>query len=356
MGLICGTSASGWYDDPHWKYRQKITIHSNQVSGMLTNFPVLITDTNLQSGLWTHAQPDGDDILFTKDDGKTKLSHEIEEYTNTTQKMSMWLNMPVLSNTTDTVIYMYYGNPTAPNQENVSDVWRNGYVGVWHLKEDAAGANNADVYKDATTNAYHGDDWVSATGKVGWINGGQEFDGADDYVQVASFPQKNKELTVSFWMNMRTYYSSVRVLFIPGSWEINLESWKYRLRLNNGTSSAFHEFSTRDPGNDTGSWIHVAVTVNESNGFVRGYFDGFNEKNTELTVSNLLTAGSETLQIGKRYSNYFDGTLDEVRISDTTRSGAWIETSHNNQDAPGTFLTFGGEEEQPPQGTVIRVK
>jgi hypothetical protein len=41
---------------------------------------------------------------------------------------------------------------------------------------------------------------------------------------------------------------------------------------------------------------------------------------------------------------YFDGSIDEVRISDTARSAGWIATEYNNQSQPLTFHKLGGEE------------
>ena len=40
----------------------------------------------------------------------------------------------------------------------------------------------------------------------------------------------------------------------------------------------------------------------------------------------------------------FYGSMDEVHLSNVTRSGNWISTEYNNQSAPGTFSTLGSEE------------
>src|SRR5207247_7727663 len=39
----------------------------------------------------------------------------------------------------------------------------------------------------------------------------------------------------------------------------------------------------------------------------------------------------------------WSGDIDEVRISATARSAAWITTEYNNQNSPGTFITMGSE-------------
>ena len=42
--------------------------------------------------------------------------------------------------------------------------------------------------------------------------------------------------------------------------------------------------------------------------------------------------------------NYFDGKIDEVRISQTDRSSSWIETSYNTMNGPSSFFSIGPEE------------
>ena len=123
----------GWY--LNWLYRQKITIDKDNVTATLTNFPVLIVHTNASSGLWSHAQTNGNDILFTSSDGTTKLSHEIERYDTSSTQLLAWVKVPVLPALTNTMIYMYYGNAAASDQQDATNVWSEGYAAVWHLDE-----------------------------------------------------------------------------------------------------------------------------------------------------------------------------------------------------------------------------
>ena len=77
---------------------------------------VLLTRT-LTSSL---VQSNGNDIVFTASDGTTKLSHEIESFTQGTGTLVAWVNVPSLPNSTNTTIYMYYGNLTVSNQQNAT--------------------------------------------------------------------------------------------------------------------------------------------------------------------------------------------------------------------------------------------
>ena len=69
----------GWYDYD-WQYRKKITINSANVTGDLTDFPVLISITD--SDLATDARSDGFDILFTEDDEVSVAIERIGRLTN----------------------------------------------------------------------------------------------------------------------------------------------------------------------------------------------------------------------------------------------------------------------------------
>jgi hypothetical protein len=42
---------------------------------------------------------------------------------------------------------------------------------------------------------------------------------------------------------------------------------------------------------------------------------------------------------------WFDGILDEVRISNSARSAFWISTEYNNQNSPATFYSLGNQEQ-----------
>jgi hypothetical protein len=142
-----------WYDAA-WENRQRITIDSDaaaySLSGSLTAFPYLVKLTNASNEVFSRAQSDGDDILFTDADGVTKVPHEIENF-NTgagSEDLTAWVLLPAFVHDADTVIYMYYGNPTAGSQEYPYAVWDGDYASVWHLGENGG----VSEYRDSTRN------------------------------------------------------------------------------------------------------------------------------------------------------------------------------------------------------------
>ena len=135
-----------WYNTA-WTKRRRITIDPAKVSSAasLTNFPVLISltaDANLNST----ARADGFDILFTGPNGTTKLEYERESYSAGT--LVAWVKVPSM---VDNVIYLYYGNASAADQQNKTAVWDSNYAGVYHLKETTVTAGS--VLSDSTANS-----------------------------------------------------------------------------------------------------------------------------------------------------------------------------------------------------------
>jgi hypothetical protein len=133
-----------------WKYKRKITINSDKVSGTkpLSDF-ILYFDTT--DHLFSkHAQESGDDFLFTADDGKTKLSHEIDHWNPSIGRLIANVKLPVLYATKDTVFYLHYGNPDCENQENPSEVWsdyvyRKNFRQQSHIDKSANGISTQKV-------------------------------------------------------------------------------------------------------------------------------------------------------------------------------------------------------------------
>ena len=54
---------------------------------------------------------------------------------------------------------------------------------------------------------------------------------------------------------------------------------------------------------------------------------------------------------GTSYINFFDGLIDEVRISNVARSAAWIKASYNSLN--NSLLTYGAREEHCWEDTLI---
>jgi hypothetical protein len=69
---------------------------------------------------------------------------------------------------------------------------------------------------------------------------------------------------------------------------------------------------------------------------------GFGERKNNY---NHMNNNDEIVRFGMYNDNgYFEGFIDEVRISNIERSSAWISTSYNTMNDPSIFFSVGLEE------------
>lgn len=327
--------AQTWYN-ASWLYRKAITIDYTKVgAGPHTNFPVLINITD--ANLITEALSTGNDILFTSSNGTTKLDHEIESYTSATGALVAWVQIPSLSSSANTVIYMYYGNSAATSQQNVTGTWDATFKGVYHL--------NNSSFLDATLNNYDG----TNTGTIiaaGQIAGGRGFVRSDgtDYITISGMMSSPPNITLSAWAYLNSADGN-------GSEVISMGD-KVAIRMNAGSTSGFffdgsNWNTTSATTNILGGWHNLAYTFTSGGTSQKLYIDGTLAGTTSYTSTISYTSlGSNTI-IGKHGNGgtgyTFDGAIDEVRVSNAVRSAGWILTEYNNQNSPETFYSVGAQ-------------
>ncbi len=328
-----------WYN-VSWLYRKAITIdYTKVISGAHTDFPVLIsiTDTDLQ----TKAQSDADDILFIASDGTTKLSHEIESYTSASGILVTWVKIPSLSSSANTVIYMYYGNAAATSQQNVTGTWNTNFKGVYHL-------NNA--FTDATSNANNGTN-TGTTNVTGKISNGRGYVRADgsDYITINGFLGSPTSFTLSAWATLTTADPNGSEIISMGDNAL----LRYDEASANRTSGVVYNgsgvWTTTGSGiNYAGTgWHYVVYTFDNVGHSQKLYVDGVQIATSSSTACPVYTSGGTNTFIGKHGNanvNFdFDGTIDEARVANTSRSLGWVRTEYYNQNSPSTFYAVGAE-------------
>ncbi|KKR06470.1 MAG: hypothetical protein UT34_C0001G0511 [candidate division WS6 bacterium GW2011_GWF2_39_15] len=106
--------AQSWFDNA-WEYRKPVDI--SYTGAPLSNYDVLVSvDTQTLIGE-NKIQADCDDIRFVDSDDTTQLQYWIETGCNTTDTQ-IWVRVPDVPDG-GTSIYMYYGNGSAANAEEV---------------------------------------------------------------------------------------------------------------------------------------------------------------------------------------------------------------------------------------------
>jgi hypothetical protein len=344
------TAGSSWSNG--YASRRAITISHTQVPNTdQSNFPVLISlPPNTYADLKTTANggsvtnTNGYDILFTSDAaGTLPLAYERESYSGSTGAMIDWVRVATVSHTTNTVIYLFYGNSSVTtDQSNPSGTWDSNYVGVWHLPNGTTLSAN-----DSTSNANNGA-ITGATATTGQIDGAASLSGTSQYITVGdgSSLRITGNITIEAWINPTDFSDYNGILGktagaggnIPAPYDFYLTSGGGIPEFFSGNGTAYSNVSGSSPPT-TGVWSHIAVTL--SGGTVAHYLDGSN--NGSGTGTATPGDGGTAAVIGSRtdHATMFKGGIDEVRVSNIARSADWIATEYNNQSSPSTFYTVG---------------
>jgi hypothetical protein len=340
-----------------FEYYKIITIDHTKVLGSSShvNFPMLVSI--FDSDLYDNVQPNGNDIAFT--DGITWLDHEIERfnqnYNDTHAQLIAWVRIPSLASSIDTIIYMYYGNPSMGPQENPHNVWDSSYQAVWHLDEDPTGTNP--IY-DSTSNRNDGNSnntLVSSDLISTKIGRGIDLNRTDDYIYVEHSPSldiTDNQITLEAWVNLSIVPAPCDTAIIVKTDSTNNE--RYMLGIDGEVSPARlnHRVTTStghyryDEGNIAqGVWTHICAVYDgslASNPRFFAYVNGSLISSNDAS-GNILSIG-EVLYIGKRpnysYGGQYHGQIDELRISSIARSSSWVATEFNNQNDPKKFYSI----------------
>ena len=327
-----------------WEYRRTISIDPTKIDAPgLTNFPLMVKldSTRIDYG---NTKDNGEDIRFTDVEG-TPLRYEIEKWDETDPSV-VWVKVPEISNTDTTIVYMYYGNSDATDAQDTQNVWDSNFKMVQHLDETSG------THYDSTANANNGTPIggviQNATGKI---------DGTDDfdigYIEVPGSSSLNfgsgTDFTMTAWIkaavtqpnypaiigrrNPDPYNGYIFFLFNNG---------KLAVQLNDGAGTNYQSTSS-DLRDDT--WHHVVAT-GDRNGFLIFYVDGVFQGQFGISSKGSIDS-TRNVFIGWEEGNpgaaYFDGMIDEVRISDIARSAEWIKASYDSEN--DNLITFGGEQD-----------
>ena len=333
-------------------YQRAIVIDHNQVpSTDQVNFPFLFNTTDpafatiANGGHVTSST--GNDIIFSADSkGLTQLDYELEEYNPVTGQIIAWIRLPVLSHSTDTVLYVFYGNASiTASQQNPTGVWDSNYMGVWHVANNGGQLSLVDSTSNGNNATNNG-----ATSTAGQIDGGMQTDGST-YATIgtpsslANLVQGNA--TFSAWINPATGTGTImgkNDTYDTAGWELDL----YDNELSFYNVAGYYLIYSSTPANN-GVWSYVTVTLTGSptqEGQATIYINGLPTNSIINTPSSAddsaQTAFLANNTLGEAWvgSTPFNGATDEFRISNVARSPDWIATEFSNQNSPATFYAL----------------
>jgi hypothetical protein len=332
----------------NFRFMKDITINHNQVASNLAGFPVLIDIYD--SDLKTNVQTDGDDIMFSQN-GRS-IAHEIAlfdpQYNSTHAHLIAWVKAD-LSSTTDTILTMYYSNPSIGKQENPEEVWRNDYTGVWHLDESSGNA------LDSTSFGSSGSVSAGVTrDPVGVAGSCYEFNGANGNVNFGNPSDRHFDFgantfSYSFWVRVDQSTSNYQLPLFKGGTttsdagyecETNTAGTDLKAEVSDGTTQVISDSTTVT----FGQWMYIVAVVDVGANLLKFYRNGV-LVGTSKDISSLGdVSNSQNLQLSP-LSYPLDGAMDEVRVMSKAPTAAWILTEYRNLNDMSNFLSLGIERE-----------
>src|ERR1043165_3585695 len=343
-----------------YTYRRMITIDHTKVPNTdQTNFPVLISGTYSYLATTTNGgnvqNANGYDVIFASDTNcATKLDHEVETYTATSGAVNYWVRVPLLSHTSDTTIYLCYGNSSiTTDQSNKTGVWDANYKGVWHL------SNGTTLNPPDSTTTGNNGTISGAVAAGGREDGGASLNGTSDHIQVKAGKVDTSATTgtVSAWVKVSALDANGVVLGYGGAdaalWGVYIRevSGSYYFAMSaRKTNSGVYSTVRGNTVLATGAWYYVTYSTNGSawnirvNGAAAETLTNVLGTNTGDWLGDISPTTPDKSDIGGVYAggayssvNFWHGILDEVRLSNVERSDDWVSTEYNNQSSPATF-------------------
>lgn len=325
-----------------YKFRKKLTVDASMLpdQNSLYNFPIMvvITEPDLKSvknGGKVLSEA-GADIRFTKDDGVTLLDYEIETYNPISGELLAWVKMDSLSNQRDNSIYLYFSNKFASNESSAA-AWNKTYKGVWHLKGSLSSKiPHANQVAHATEIIDDKEVYVASeknSSQFPCLNTPEDVDITGD-------------LSISAWVMLEGKKEQTIVSNqsgFNGGYRLSIsKDRRIEFQVNDENANPALLSSKESTKLEKGQWYYVTAMYSDAKDSIYTFING--KHDIGMTTEISLAGSTEPLQIGReplKKIYYFDGLVDEVRISNIIRPLEWVQTEFANQTKPGEFVKLG---------------
>jgi hypothetical protein len=313
-----GACPDGWWNS---QWRARVPVDLDHTGDALPRFvvPLGLGDTDLRD-----AATDGADVRVVDAEG-TLLSFESEAWS--AGSPVVWVSIPELVVGTQRV-YVYFGNPEAAPAEDPQDVW-NDYEAVWHLAETSDGLlrNSADAPIHGTVQGL-----AEVTGIVGRA---LRFEG--DMPSRIDFDEASEDLfdgwsamSLSMWIypdydsgawangRFLTRGGPVRNGRVFPSGQPDIGHYQIDFEFD-PSGPMYRRF---DLPRQTWSWVVYDFDGER----LRLYLDG-ELYDDQPTNGSTLISTEDSLHFGAD-DQALSGILDEVLITDRSRSASWYAAQH----------------------------
>ena len=355
LSLLCLALLSGawanparaWWNDD-WAYRKEIdfdlTPAGADISGPLTDVPVIIRLSLGNFQYFNDVSPDASDFRFIGPDDKTPLKFHVEQFDPQTQVAILWVRVPQLAGGAKTdKIFMYYGNKKAPGAADPGGTYDTNQALVYHFGPPKGSPQDSTAYKSEPS-AFNAD--VNTASLIG---SGAKFSGS----QTIAIPANGavhmtaaKGFTLSAWARIAGAQSNAYIA--------QLADGDHEVVLGIAGNQAFARYApgggspvtvTQSTQLTNAEWHHLAVSI--GGGHLILLVDGADVGHADVTAQDLggvLTIG------GSAKGNFYTGDLDELEVSNTGRSADWLKAAAHSQGMVAPLVVYGGDSQRDSGG------
>jgi len=372
--VVINPGLTTWLPYTEWAHSARVRINvDGLLSKRVTDIPLLFRFTATDFD-FSRARGDGADIRFTREDGRILPVH-VQTWDSTGGSAAVWVKLDtVFADSSLRRIRMYWGNPRATAFKGSVFDSAGGYVGAWHL--DAAPTGTPLAFPDASPagntakamGALGSPDSMPAIGPAdGSIGGGVPLNGKDSYLMASREYAGPSQFTASFWFRTTSKEGGKILGFVmpglknvtygskTGNFNFDRVVWMtdegllhagFTMRSTSYPTiiGSWQSFTAATPYND-GKWHHLSYTLWDSGAMLM--VDGVKVAGYTGLVRPLPEPGMWRLGysgVGKWdpewTSEYFQGSIDEVRLAHQSRSEDWLRLDYESQKPGSSLLSF----------------
>jgi biopolymer transport protein ExbB len=320
--------AEAWWNGD-WSYRTKITIAAGKVGAERIPVLVRLHDGNFK---FTDAKEDGSDLRFLAADDKTPLKFHIESYDNLLGIAFIWVDVTPAQGGAPTEFWLYYNNKNAMVGAEPAGTYDADTALVYHFAARDTPPRDETANNNTATSPVKSID-AALIGRGAHFEGGATI-GLPASPSLAVKP--GGTMTWSAWVRMT---GTAGTLYArrdgTNALVVGLDQGKPFVAVTaNGVESRGTASEVITP-----SWHHIAISAAAQTIL---YVDG---KAVATLASPLPALNSPASLGGDATVGGFSGDMDEVEISRTARSPAFIAAAFTNQGPDSQMLTYGEGEE-----------
>ena len=355
----CGAALAG-EDFSQYAHKAYITFSGYEGEATLTNFPALV---RIAEGVGGFSYADcalanGQDVRFTLGDG-AELPSEVVKW-DAQGTSEFWVNVPVL--TASTRIMVFWGNAGAKARPLEALPWSKDYKVVYGMNETTA------LMKDSSVYGAHGMISADARAVPGLVGGSRGFDGTAQNGSMIGQLERTlirpeKSVSWEFWFKQDVRSSSMRPML---TYDISNYNQGMLFLLTSGGkvevkfgANGFNDITSSEVS--AAEWHHVLFTHDNGTRAYCLYVDGAQSKAGTMTQNWFADSQNITFRAAYStcpntnfgsYTKYFDGELDEIRISAGVRNADYAKAVFMNAASNDVFQVI---EAEPAVATEIAV-